>query len=219
MSASSPLTSKQKPMKRTSIRKHKNKRHTRRNLFFNKVVSYLLSDSYLYNPLVSPQPTFDFPPPKLISTFPVGGEQGDVALPIRGSNKKLIEKVVDFLEADCYLYSPLLTYDHLCSKTRPATQRSAFNNDYERSFFPYTVERNHDPRLFVSVSGRSRSLWGSENTETQGSRMNHREREGGELHEKPVAYRESVKHMVRQNYRTKSTQGASILNDSMVIYP
>ncbi|KAI3751338.1 hypothetical protein L2E82_22416 [Cichorium intybus] len=86
MSASSPLTSKENPMKRTSIRKRKKKRHTRRNLFFNKVVSYLLSHSYLYNPLVSPQPTFDFPPPKLISTFPVG-EQGDVALPIRGSSK------------------------------------------------------------------------------------------------------------------------------------
>ncbi|KAI3790204.1 hypothetical protein L2E82_03073 [Cichorium intybus] len=58
---------------------------------------------------------------------------------------------------------------------------------------------------FVSVSGHSRSLSGSESTETQGGQMNHREREGRELHAKPVVmgtvtYRESVNNMVRQNF-------------------
>ena len=47
-----------------------------------------------------------------------------MALPIRGRNKKLIEKVVDFLEADCYLYSPLLTNEHVCSKSLPANPSS-----------------------------------------------------------------------------------------------
>ncbi|KAL4557746.1 hypothetical protein LXL04_035934 [Taraxacum kok-saghyz] len=54
----------------------------------------------------------------------VGGE-GDTAVPIRGSNKKLIEKVVNFLEADCYLYSPLVNNnDHVCSMSRLATPNS-----------------------------------------------------------------------------------------------
>lgn len=68
---STPLgISNQKPMKRTIIRKHKMKKHTRKDLVFNKVFSYLISDCYMYNPLVSSQSTFDFPPPKQIITSP-----------------------------------------------------------------------------------------------------------------------------------------------------
>lgn len=36
------------------------------------------------------------------------GIQEGVAIPTRGRNKKLIDKVVDYLEADCYLYAPLI---------------------------------------------------------------------------------------------------------------
>ncbi|KAJ0523036.1 hypothetical protein HanIR_Chr10g0489351 [Helianthus annuus] len=101
------------PMKR----KHRHKKHAAKHLFFNKVVSYLLSDSHMYNPLVSPQPSFDFPPPKHMFTSSSGGVQDDVVMPVKEKNKKLIEKVVDFLEADCYLYSPLVTNEHVCYKS------------------------------------------------------------------------------------------------------
>ncbi|KAL7600133.1 hypothetical protein Lser_V15G23707 [Lactuca serriola] len=170
---SSPVRiSKQKPIKRTIIRKHKHKKHTTKDLFMNQVVSYLISDSYMYNPLVSPQPTFDLLPPKqLYSTF--AGGYGDVALPIRGRNKKLIEKVVDFLEADCYLYSPLLTNEHVCSKSLPANPSS----------------------------GHFKTLGGSEkSTETQGR----------PVVTGTVAYRETMKHMFRQNYGTKPIRGAML---------
>ncbi|XP_024971213.1 uncharacterized protein LOC112510138 [Cynara cardunculus var. scolymus] len=105
----------QKPMKPTIIRKNKKKS---KDLVFNKVVSYLLSDSYMYNPLISPQPTFDFPPPKQISTSAGGPE--DMALPTGSSNHKFIE----FLETDCYLYSPLLAEKHVCSKNHPPAPSS-----------------------------------------------------------------------------------------------
>lgn len=54
----------------------------------------------------------------------VVGMQEDVAVPVEGRNKNLIEKVVDFLEADCYLYSPLIVDDHVCSKTHVADKSS-----------------------------------------------------------------------------------------------
>ncbi|MFS7899511.1 hypothetical protein Hanom_Chr00s062333g01785571 [Helianthus anomalus] len=47
----------------------------------------------------------------------VVGVQDDVVMPVKERNKKLIEKVVDFLEADCYLYSPLVTKEHVCYKS------------------------------------------------------------------------------------------------------
>ncbi|KAI3803117.1 hypothetical protein L1987_31266 [Smallanthus sonchifolius] len=113
---STPLQiSNKNPIKRTVIRKNRHKKHTTKHLI-NKVVSYLNSDCYMYNPLVSPQPSMDFPPPHQIFTSP--GVHEDVALPIKGiSNKKLFDKVVDFLEVDCYLYSPLVTNEHVCSKS------------------------------------------------------------------------------------------------------
>ncbi|MFS7899510.1 hypothetical protein Hanom_Chr00s062333g01785561 [Helianthus anomalus] len=58
------------PMKR----KHRHKKHAAKHLFFNKVVSYLVSDSHMYNPLVSPQPSFDFPPPKHMFTSSSAGK-------------------------------------------------------------------------------------------------------------------------------------------------
>ncbi|CAI9285563.1 unnamed protein product [Lactuca saligna] len=169
--SSSPVRiSKPKPIKRTIIRKHKHKKHNRKDLFMKQIVSYLVSDSYMYNPLVSPQPAFDFLPPKQLSTFT--GGYGDVALPIRRRNKKLVEKVFDFLEADCYLYSPLLTNDHVCSKSLPANPSS----------------------------GTFKTLGGSESTETQGRPVVTR----------TVAYRETMKHMFRQNYGTKPIRGAML---------
>ncbi|KAL4589963.1 hypothetical protein LXL04_002876 [Taraxacum kok-saghyz] len=180
----SPLRiSKQKPMKRTIIRKHKHKKHTRKDLILNKVVSYLISDSYMYNSLVSPQPTFDFPPPKLLSTF-AGGE-GDVAVPIRGSNKKLIEKVVNFLEADCYLYSPLLNNnEHVCSMSRLATPNS----------------------------GNVKTVGGRESTETEGGQTG--ELHPSPVVTETVAYRESLKRrVVRRNYGSNSIRGELLETD------
>ncbi|XP_076909770.1 uncharacterized protein LOC143567180 [Bidens hawaiensis] len=108
------VTSKNMPKmdKHTIIRKNrlKNKKHAAKHPILKKVVAYLLSDSYMYNPLVSSQPWFDLPPPKQL--FPSTGIQEGVALPIRGKNKKLIDKVVDYLEADCYLYAPLIDNNH-----------------------------------------------------------------------------------------------------------
>ncbi|KAK1417138.1 hypothetical protein QVD17_26260 [Tagetes erecta] len=102
--------SNKKPMKRT---KNRHKKQLKKDFMF----SYLISDTYMYNPLVSHQPTFDFPPPPINSS----GMQEDVAMPVvEGRNKNFIEKVVDFLEADCYLYSPLIVDNddhHVCVKT------------------------------------------------------------------------------------------------------
>ncbi|KAI3775331.1 hypothetical protein L1987_49902 [Smallanthus sonchifolius] len=145
---STPLIiSNKNPIKRTVIRKNRNKKHTTKDLI-NKVVSYLISDCYMYNPLVSPQPSLDFPPPPQIFTSPgkkitcrlhfrffykfevtkslvgIVGIHEDVALPIKGSNKKLFDEVVDFLEVDCYLYSPVVTNEHVCSKSH-ATSKSS----------------------------------------------------------------------------------------------
>ncbi|KAL8235042.1 hypothetical protein R6Q59_021142 [Mikania micrantha] len=121
IASSTPLgISNKNPKKRTVLRK--NKKHATKDLIFNKVVSYLISDSYMYNPLVSRQPTFDFTPPSQI--FASTGIQEDVALPIKGRNKKLFEKVIHFLEADCYFYSPLITDEQVCSKKRAAVKNS-----------------------------------------------------------------------------------------------
>ncbi|XP_071717574.1 uncharacterized protein [Rutidosis leptorrhynchoides] len=168
---------KQKPMKRTGIRKHKNKKHTKKDLIFNKVVSYLISDSYLYNPLVCPQPTFDIPPPKQIFTPPENQE--DVALPIKGSkNKTLMEKVVDFLQADCFLYSPLVgDGENVGFKSQLVNSTSETQVGHEQHM---TQERRD-----VSGSLRARPVV-----------------------KKTVSYRESLKHMIYQNQRPKSSQGA-----------
>nr|XP_043625148.1 uncharacterized protein LOC122596601 [Erigeron canadensis] len=181
---------KQKPMKR-----RKNNKHSRRNKLklINKIASYLISDPYLYSPLVAPQPTFDFPPPKPI-LFTPQGDQEDVALPTKKTkSKSFMEKVIEFLEADCFLYSPLVTKsDHV-------------------------VDTN-------SVSGYSQTTKGNGRTEAQGNRgmealdggVQHLTQEGRDvsrsLGTKPVvktavSYHESVKHMVRPNYRTRSNQG------------
>ncbi|GJW83183.1 hypothetical protein Tco_0156328 [Tanacetum coccineum] len=125
ISPSTPLgVNKQNPMKRTIIRKNKHRKHRTKHLMFKKVVPYLISDCYMYNPLVSPQPALDFPPPKQIFT-PSGNEEG-VALPVKRRNKKLLDKIVDFMEVDSYMYCPLLDNEHVSSGTKPRIPRNSY---------------------------------------------------------------------------------------------
>ncbi|KAI3715111.1 hypothetical protein L6452_22079 [Arctium lappa] len=172
----------QKPMKRTIIRNsnNNNKNKNKKDLVLNKLISYLVSDSYMYNPLISPQPTFDLPPPKQISTFP-----GDMALPIGESNNIFIH----FLETDCYLYSPLLAKKHVCCKNHPPTPTSEYFRTREGSSSTKTQggQMQHNGREGGDLGSQLRARL--------------------KVLKKTVAYHESVKHVVHQICRSKSVQG------------
>ncbi|KAJ9557894.1 hypothetical protein OSB04_012508 [Centaurea solstitialis] len=169
---------KPKPMKRTIIRNKKKKK--KNDLVLNKVISYLLTDCYMYNPLISPQPTFDLPPPKQIST-----SQEDMALPIRRSNNQ----VVGFLETDCYLYSPLLVENHPPPPMSPVglvsghfhTRGVSSSTETQDGQMQHNVRDNTD--LGTQLRARLKVL------------------------KETVAYHESVKHTVHQICRSTSVQG------------
>lgn len=172
-----------KPMKRTIIRNNKKKNKNKKDFVFNKVISYLLSDSYMYNPLISPQPTFDLPPPKQISTSP--GGPGEMTLPIGESNNKFIH----FLETDCYLYSPLLATKHVCFKNHPPTPTSGHFQTRQGS---------------SSTETQGGQM---QHSEREGGDLGSQLRARLEVLKETVAYHESVKHVVHHICRSKSVQG------------
>ncbi|KAL3353094.1 hypothetical protein AABB24_020868, partial [Solanum stoloniferum] len=76
---------KKKPMKKHSSTKQKQ--------FFNKVIDYLKSDTFMFAPLCS-------------SSFSSGIEE--VSKPLEGNDEKLFSKIGDYLMADNYMYAPLV---------------------------------------------------------------------------------------------------------------
>ncbi|TMW88611.1 hypothetical protein EJD97_018321 [Solanum chilense] len=76
---------KKKPMKKHST--------TKRKQFFNKVIDYLKSDTFMFAPLCS-------------SSFSSGIEED--SKPLEGNDEKLVSKIGDYLMADNYMYAPLL---------------------------------------------------------------------------------------------------------------
>ncbi|KAL0453843.1 UNVERIFIED_CONTAM: hypothetical protein Slati_1362400 [Sesamum latifolium] len=78
------------------------KRRSRRKQLttaFKKVFNYMKSDTYMFAPLVYPQPRHTSSSVSL----------GEVVSfePIKGKDKELVKDVEEYLRCDCYLYSPL----------------------------------------------------------------------------------------------------------------
>ncbi|KAK9901889.1 hypothetical protein M0R45_001870 [Rubus argutus] len=81
------------------------KRPIKRNKkkLLNKVLDYLTTDSYMFAPLVSRPPSgFNSSVKKKASLRGV-----EVKTPVR-ENKRLLEKLSDYLKSNCYMYAPLL---------------------------------------------------------------------------------------------------------------
>ncbi|KAF7154669.1 hypothetical protein RHSIM_Rhsim01G0012600 [Rhododendron simsii] len=79
------------------------KKHSRKKKLFKKIFDYLKSDSFFFAPLVSSQPSV--PPTKTLPTATPGVE---ILKPHEDENKKLVDKVGDYLKSDSYLYAPLI---------------------------------------------------------------------------------------------------------------
>ncbi|KAG5563802.1 hypothetical protein RHGRI_000112 [Rhododendron griersonianum] len=85
------------------VHQRKIKKHSRKKKLFKKIFDYLKSDSFLFAPLVSSQPSV--PPTKTLPTATAGVE---IMKPHEDENKKLVDKVGDYLKSDSYLYAPLI---------------------------------------------------------------------------------------------------------------
>ncbi|GJR17144.1 hypothetical protein Tco_0965671, partial [Tanacetum coccineum] len=110
-------------------------------------------------------------------------EEG-VALPVKGRNKKLLDKIVDFMEVDSYMYCPLLDNEHVSSG----------------EFQTLGGSKSTEAR-----GGRAQHIE-SEAIARGGRNL------GDQLRARPVAmktvaYCESLKHIVHQNHHNKSSQG------------
>lgn len=85
------------------VHQRKIKKHSRKTKLLKKIFDYLKSDSFLFAPLVSSQPSV--PPTKTLPTATAGVE---IMKPQEDENKKLVDKVGDYLKSDSYLYAPLI---------------------------------------------------------------------------------------------------------------
>ncbi|CAK7338085.1 unnamed protein product [Dovyalis caffra] len=70
--------------------------------FLKKVVDYMKSDSYMFAPLISNQPA-DFLASKSSSSSITAVEMKEG---MKERNKRLLEKVGDYLKSDTYMYAP-----------------------------------------------------------------------------------------------------------------
>ncbi|CAL5376516.1 unnamed protein product [Camellia sinensis] len=77
------------------------KKHSKKKGLLKKVIHYLKSDTYMFAPLVSPQPS-DFLPR---NTLPTGVE---IMKSSKEKDQKLLKKVGEYLKSDCYMYAPLI---------------------------------------------------------------------------------------------------------------
>ncbi|XP_022134857.1 uncharacterized protein LOC111007025 isoform X1 [Momordica charantia] len=71
----------------------------RKKKTIHKVVDYLISDSYLFAPLISSNPPFNYS-----RSTPKGIEFRER----RKDNRSLVKKIEDYLKSDCYMYAPLI---------------------------------------------------------------------------------------------------------------
>ncbi|XAR66696.1 hypothetical protein NMG60_11013009 [Bertholletia excelsa] len=79
------------------VSKQKLKKHHKKGLVL-RVVDFLCSDSYMFAPLVSSQPSISFP------TSTSGVETNK---PLEERNEKLPKKVGEYMKSDCFMYAPL----------------------------------------------------------------------------------------------------------------
>ncbi|KAL7193698.1 hypothetical protein ACSBR2_025335 [Camellia fascicularis] len=77
------------------------KKHSKKKGLLKKLIHYLKSDTYMFAPLVSPQPS-DFLP---TNTLPTGVE---IMKSSKEKDQKLLKKVGEYLKSDCYMYAPLI---------------------------------------------------------------------------------------------------------------
>ncbi|KAK4404443.1 hypothetical protein Sango_0812900 [Sesamum angolense] len=79
------------------------KRRSRRKQLttaFRKVFKYMKSDTYMFAPVIYPQPRHTS------SSVSSAGEVVSFE-PIKGKEKELVKDVEEYLRCDCYMYSPL----------------------------------------------------------------------------------------------------------------
>ncbi|XP_052180484.1 uncharacterized protein LOC127793792 isoform X1 [Diospyros lotus] len=87
-------------VQRKKLKKHGKKK----NPLLKKFFDYLKSDSYMFAPLVSSQPSGSSSPTEPISTF---ATRDETEKPGGENSKKLLKKVREYLLSDCYMYAPL----------------------------------------------------------------------------------------------------------------
>ncbi|KAH7860876.1 hypothetical protein Vadar_019039 [Vaccinium darrowii] len=180
------------------VHKRKLKKHTRKKRIFKKMVAYLKSDSYLFGPLVSSQPS-DFPPTITVPSFATGVE---MMKPSEEENKKLLEKVEDYLKSDSYMYAPLIgPQPSRAGGANSASPQSGPVRHLKRvtevSTTKLTKKTNQPTEDIVTGAGGDVP---SENTRLK-SRI---------AVQRTVAHRETVKHVVHQHCRS-SIPGKGIL--------
>uniref|UniRef100_A0A5B7B1K6 Uncharacterized protein n=1 Tax=Davidia involucrata TaxID=16924 RepID=A0A5B7B1K6_DAVIN len=179
---------------KTILKKRKEKR------LFKKVVDYLRSDSYMFAPLISSQPS-DFPSTKICSSA-TGIE---TKKPIKENNEKLVKKVGDYLKSDCYMYAPLVVPQPLhCFDTKTINP-------------PHTGPDLYLRRVSAAISIRKVSRNTNQPTEqTENVIREDQPLDGYSLDRsttarQTLAQREMVKHMVDQNCRSSSVRGKRML--------
>ena len=78
------------------------RRRKKKNI--HKVIDYLLSDCYLFAPLISPSPFNSYRAPRKGSSF-----ISDIEFRERPKDhRSFLKKMVDYLKSDCYMYASLV---------------------------------------------------------------------------------------------------------------
>ncbi|BBG92936.1 hypothetical protein Prudu_000806 [Prunus dulcis] len=88
----------QEVQKKRPIKRNKKK-------LLKKVIDFLISNSYMFAPLIS-HPPHGFSSPMKTRASITGRK------PIKGDNKRLLKKVGDYLKSDSYMYVPCLLHLH-----------------------------------------------------------------------------------------------------------
>lgn len=177
------------------VHQGKIKKHSRKKKLFKKIFDYLKSDSFLFAPLVSSQPSV--PPTKTLPSSTAGVE---IMKPHEDENKKLVG---DYLKSDSYLYAPLIGpqpshgVDANIAGPHSGSVRLLKRVTAEVSTRMITKKTNQPTEDTLNVIGGDEP---SENTRLK-SRL---------AVQRTVAHRETLKHVVHQHCRS-SIPGSGIL--------
>ncbi|PSS04314.1 ATP-dependent RNA helicase [Actinidia chinensis var. chinensis] len=177
------------------VHKRKPKKHHKKKRLFKKIVDYLKSDSYMFAPLVSSQPSgFSTTDPSPIS--PTGVE---TKKPSEEKNKKLLKKVEDYLKSDSYMYAPLIG----------APPPHGFDAN---TVSPHSEPVSHVKKITAAVSTRKITKKINQPTEQTVKEIREDQLSDSSLLKSTVvqqtlAHLETVKHIVHKSCRSLSVPG------------
>ncbi|KAI5348957.1 hypothetical protein L3X38_001844 [Prunus dulcis] len=183
----------QEVQKKRPIKRNKKK-------LLKKVIDFLISNSYMFAPLISHPPHgFSSPMKTRASITGVEGRK-----PIKGDNKRLLKKVGDYLKSDSYMYVPLLASPASASTSSPPKGSSKYLKKV-------VTMANSERKLFLKYN-KSNERFTNVIAEDQASKGCLPEKVLSE--QQSVVHKETVKHVVHHSCRS-SMSGKGLLRSHL----